>query len=503
MNQSIRSLTSIGAPGHLSGRPSGMASIRAPSAGRLNTSRTPSSGRRSSGSGRPSANRSVVVGNSQNLMRTKGSRGAVLPNAANIPNRFPENPPAEQKLRLVFEELDLKNIRAITHDGFRRVLKALNIEFTGATTDDLFERMDVNGTKSVSYPEYLNWAAYYPNLIDAIYDRSRNAVEKIRLEAEVEAKRSGMESLSSHERNANAQWQEITKDLKSQERVVASLAQDIEARKSEEKMRNRDVMEAEKEADFARTERDTKEKDYLASKEAEREAFAPLSQAASAVAKAERQIDAFENDLVTVQEKERQLQSMLTEVKRDAEKIQEAIGEAQIELSRVQEFEEEVKAVHEDAVADVQEHYQLLQQAEQELSRYQDNINMAVSNQQAAIAVTKEAILDFEEEKKLLPTLREQEEAIRKTHAASARALEAHDEEVRLMEQQVTEFCTRRLEIEEDEHPLLEHEVRLREQRFNLDDRDDTHWEETGKFMSFTGRGDTRSQVVSQNPGRL
>ena len=86
-----------------------------------------------------------------------------VPNAATIMNRFPEHPTAEQKLRLVFEELDLDNTRTVMFDGFRRVLKALNIEFTAATVEDLYERMDVNKNGTVTYSEFLNWAGLYPS----------------------------------------------------------------------------------------------------------------------------------------------------------------------------------------------------------------------------------------------------------------------------------------------------------------------------------------------------
>ena len=425
-----------------------------------------------------------------------------VPNAATIMNRFPEHPTAEQKLRLVFEELDLDNTRTVMFDGFRRVLKALNIEFTAATVEDLYERMDVNKNGTVTYSEFLNWAGLYPQLIDCIYERSREAIEKVRRDAAVESKRGMMVGLGQKERAANAKWQAALKELRMQERNVGALEEEIEQRKEEEKMRSREMLEVERDADFARTERNSREKDYLAAKEAERDAFKPLNAATQTTERIEDQIQNFENSLYDLQDQERQLQAQLMALKREIQQTSEAIGEANIELGRAKEYEDEVKAVHEDAVAEVKELYAQLQQAEGEVARLQERVNMVGGLQRAAIEATKGAQEDLKLAKQDLAPFREREAGLRRNHQSAARALEDVDNVVRGMEQEAADYGNHRLQVEEDEHPLLEHEVRLREQRYNLDDRDDTHWDEATRFIAVTGRTDTRAGVVSQSPSR-
>merc|ERR1719450_1162218 len=94
---------------------------------------------------------------------------SVAPSAAPAKKKFVPNPSAETKLRLVFEELDENNDRKVRREGFRQALKLLNIHFTAATIDDLFERADMSKTGVISYTDYLNFAQNYPTLIEALY----------------------------------------------------------------------------------------------------------------------------------------------------------------------------------------------------------------------------------------------------------------------------------------------------------------------------------------------
>ena len=419
-----------------------------------------------------------------------------------IPNRFPANPTAEGKLRLVFEELDLNNNRSIELDGFRRVLKALNIEHTSATVDDMYDRMDLNKNGAVSYSEYLNWAANYPSTIDAIYERSRAAIESVRRDAAIETKRSAMEAHGKKERMANADWQAALKDFRTQERNLQALAEDVEQRKADEQMRSRELLEAERDADFARAERNAKEKAHLAAKAEERDAFKPLNAASLNVQKLEDRIQHIQDNVYSLQEKERNLQQMLMDVKKEIQQGNDAIGEATIEVEGAKQHEDELRAIHAEAENVVKDLYAEMQQAETEANRMRDRVNMIAGIRKSALEATKMAEENLQHEKRALIPYKQREEEKRRIHQAAARALEDMDDVVRGMEQEAAAHIQHRSQMEVDEHAILEHEVRLREQRYNLDDRDDIHWDEATRFTAVVGRVDTRSGTVAQSPHR-
>lgn len=418
----------------------------------------------------------------------------------NIPNRFPENPSAEQKLRCVFEELDLHDTLSVERDGLHRVLGALGIDFTTATIDDLYDRMDVNGCGRVTLSEYKDWAAHYPTLIDAIYNRSRAAVEKVRGEAIVEAKLQGMSKLEKRERATNSAWQEALKDLRQAEREVATVEEVIEERKDAEKRAAREVLEAERDASFARTEVDAKRKAHQAAKAEERDAFTPLSAADTQIEKMDNQMVAFQNTLYELQDKERVLVRELEALKTDIKQTVEAIGEAEIEVDKSKEWAEELKKQHEEAVQAVDECWKEIQEAERFATKQEEYAVKSSRRQKEALASTKHAEEDLKRAKQDMRQLKQREEEKRADHQAAAGKLDEADTAVRALEHDIADHHNNCVEQEHDEQALLEHEVRLREQRYNLDDRDDVHWDEATRFLTTNRLPDTRKGVVAHSP---
>ena len=422
--------------------------------------------------------------------------------SALAPNRFPEHPTGETKLRLVFEELDLNDNNIVEPEGFRRVLKALNFRLSAATVNDLYERMDLNKNSSVNNSEYLNWAQHYPVLIDAIYTRSREAVEHARKETNIEMLRANLEDVTRKERLSNQQYQACLGELKAQERAIDVLAQEHEARKDGEKNFGKMLFDAEKEAEYAKTERNAREKDVQAAREDERKAQKPLTDARREVSVGEQQISVYESEISKSRQKERELEQMLNEAKRETQRYVDALGDANDEVARLRDREREMSESFQSIQQASKRTQDLLREAEVEVGRRLELVNECLKKQRAAREATASADARLEEERRKLPPFKQREGHQRQMYDAAIRGMEDADKELRNAEQELAEYLSRRASIEEDEHPLLEHEIRLREQRYNLDDRDDTHWDEATRFIAVTGRTDTRAGVVAQSPAR-
>jgi len=408
------------------------------------------------------------------------------------PNRFPEHPSGETKLRLVFEELDMNDNNIVEPEGFRRVLKALNFRLSAATVGDLYERMDLNKNGAVNNSEYLNWAQHYPVLMDAIYTRSREAVEQARKEAQIEGLRGELEDVTRKERLSNQQYQASLGEMKAQERAIQVLVQEHEARKEAEKDFAKKLFDAEKESEYAKTERNAREKDVQAARETERKAQKPLTDARRDVTVTERQIAVYEGEISKSREKERQLEQMLADAKKETQRFVDALGDTNEEVARLRERERDMSEAFQKIQQESKKAQDLLRDSEVEVGRRLEQVNECLQKQRAAREMTANADVRLEDERRKLPPFKQREGHQKQLYDAAIRAMEDADKALRNAEQELAEYMSRRASIEEDEHPLLEHEIRLREQRYNLDDRDETHWDEVTQFIAYDGRSDTR-----------
>ena len=417
----------------------------------------------------------------------------LMPVTGGIPNRFPEKPTNETKLRLIFEEVDVHDDRTLTPEGLRRVVKALNINFSAATVDDLYARADVNKNNQMSFSEFQDFAAHYPLLMDAIYFRSRELIERVRREQLLEQSRQSMEEDSRQERLANQQLELVSADVDAQKKNIEAAMQALKDLQVAEKEFLKDSLEMTRAAETAKTDRNNKNLDYQAAKEAERAALEPLRECQGKIESLEGHIEAYEKQINQLQEKERQLEQMLEDAKRNTQRVTSDMSEANDELEQLKEEESALLEAFEAAQADMATLFSELQEAE-------DNVLNQVALQRAADQTLKSAREDTQsaaqdkekQEGRLIPML-EREKQHKKLYTQAKGVLDKSEGEYRAKEADHANYLAFRNQADSDEQPLLDAEVRLREQRYNLDDRDDVHRDQGTIYMNFTGRPDTRS----------
>lgn len=426
-------------------------------------------------------------------------KAAVQPLAdSEVANRFPETPTRETKLRLTFEELDIGNEKAIKPDGFKRVMKALNMGFTADTVEDLYNRMDVNGTKSVTFPCFLDWAEQYPVCIDAFYYRSRELVERTRREAKIENTREHLENMQRAERLAQQQYDVAHADLEAQQRAYNMACDEHQNRIQAEKDRSADLFNISRDVERVKTDRNSKDLDFQSAKEAERAAFKPVKEVQYQIGQVEAVVAEFEDALMGSQEKERQLEKMLEEAKRHTAKLTSQLQDANDEVGELKNHEKEVVAAHEEVQRECNAINMALQAAEAELNKILEAKQAAEKAQKAAAAAIKKALGHMEEEERKMAPLRERDSQHKTLHQAAIKKVDDADLDLRNQEGDLNNYIAFRNKTELDEYPLMEHEVRLREQRYNLDDRDEVHHDETTRFINATGHKDTRGKTTSR-----
>jgi hypothetical protein len=83
-------------------------------------------------------------------------------------------PTMSEKLRNVFYELDSGAKGYILYSDLRSAFLRYDIEFSYATCGELFNLADTNRDGRVSYEEWVRFAIDHPNVVDALFYRSRD-----------------------------------------------------------------------------------------------------------------------------------------------------------------------------------------------------------------------------------------------------------------------------------------------------------------------------------------
>eukprot|EP01064_Diplonema_japonicum_P036520 TRINITY_DN822_c0_g1_i16.p1 TRINITY_DN822_c0_g1~~TRINITY_DN822_c0_g1_i16.p1 ORF type:complete len:331 (+),score=126.16 TRINITY_DN822_c0_g1_i16:69-995(+) len=83
-------------------------------------------------------------------------------------------PALSEKLRSVFYDIDHGNKGYILYSDLRTAFTKSDMDFTFATVGELFTVADSNRSGHITYDEWVRFAIKYPNVIDALFFRSRD-----------------------------------------------------------------------------------------------------------------------------------------------------------------------------------------------------------------------------------------------------------------------------------------------------------------------------------------
>lgn len=83
-------------------------------------------------------------------------------------------PTLSEKLRSVFYDCDAGNKGYVLYADLRAAFAKCDIEFTHATVGELFTAADSNRSGHITYDEWVNFAIKFPQIIDALFFRSRD-----------------------------------------------------------------------------------------------------------------------------------------------------------------------------------------------------------------------------------------------------------------------------------------------------------------------------------------
>ena len=120
------------------------------------------------------------------------------------PPTLSDNATHDEKVRAVFEEVDVNNNHSVEPEEFRRAFRAHAFDFSAATVADLFAKADTNQDGLLSLPEFQRFCEMYPTLLDSLYFRIRDYWEDFRQKQSINAARESLEANKESERMSHA-----------------------------------------------------------------------------------------------------------------------------------------------------------------------------------------------------------------------------------------------------------------------------------------------------------
>ncbi|KAK7197006.1 calmodulin-like protein containing EF hand domain [Novymonas esmeraldas] len=406
----------------------------------------------------------------------------------------------EEKLRVVFSEFDSKGSRMIDVEDFKQGFHNMGLDFSSATVEDLFERADLNHDHRISYSEFERFARLYPIMTDCLYFRSKAFWEEDQMRKDIQA-----EAEAAHK--SEAALDQAQRSLEHAEADVADAqsavkAADDDLRDRTERMRDlaRDMEEARKDKERVVREKKEREQDLGAVKEREKEARKDLQDLARESDKLDRRAAALVNDADAADDKVRQLQKALEDARRAADRAHQAAEQAAAEADHAKGRERDA-AVEADAIA-------------RDVPKAEDSVRAADRNVAAADQVLREldgAGKDIGRQADEAATRRDASEkavaearekvALKVREVDTARNTVADkDRSIKQKEAELDEHRRQRELITQHERTLIEQELRLREQRDSLEQRETKLMSEASNYLG-NMRINLATRSYSRDPG--
>eukprot|EP01062_Namystynia_karyoxenos_P075698 TRINITY_DN732_c0_g5_i1.p1 TRINITY_DN732_c0_g5~~TRINITY_DN732_c0_g5_i1.p1 ORF type:complete len:562 (+),score=275.56 TRINITY_DN732_c0_g5_i1:95-1687(+) len=411
--------------------------------------------------------------------------------------QLPDNATHEEKARAVFDDLDTSNNRVIELDEFRKGYRTLHFDFTQATVDDLFQKADANGDGVISYAEWQRFTEVYPTMLDSLYFRCKDYWTNFQQQQGIRECEEALARLQDEEKRA-AQEHEVAQDeTRRQQEALQKAEEFLTAKVDEERAGKGRLVEKQREAEDGLRQRQQCQQALEVEREAER-------QRAAAVAEAQRDTDRADQNLAWQEaeeqksrDKERQAQNVMEEAAREVDRAERVLQDAQKDLDATQKREQRA----------LEEHQAERQQTEREadkLNRKDVELQGYVAQEREADLRAKEAAADTERERmrrddedRALQLAREREQQAHVQCLEAQRAVEELEKRVQEQEEARLAALDRRRVIEKQEKGLLIQEVRLREQRDALEEKEVKLRTDASSFLGI--RGQQQAQLAASS----
>nr|CCC95779.1 unnamed protein product [Trypanosoma congolense IL3000] len=177
----------------------------------------------------------------------------------------------EEKLRVLFAELDVKGNRVLDIEDFRHGFTMFNLNFSTATVDDLFEKGDANHDGRITFSEFERFGRLYPIMMDCLYFRSRAFWEEEQIKRSIQSERQAVKQAEQGVEQARHALEEAEAETHAAKDAVAAADADLKDRTDRLRDLTRDMDNAKREKERAIREKKEREKELFDICEREKE----------------------------------------------------------------------------------------------------------------------------------------------------------------------------------------------------------------------------------------
>ena len=391
----------------------------------------------------------------------------------------------DTKVRTVFEEMDVKKVRTISLEGFVSSFGRFSIDFSTPIVRDLHEKADANGDGVISYSEFQAFAECFPTLVDCLYYRIKDFYTNIAQKELIGKLVESIKQLREAEQlarvaHAAAQHECDDADLKLQNQLLA-----VEDAIKREQAAAIQLESARNQTELARADLLQRVNELNAAKDGERLANSAFLEAQHNVEAATRRLTSQEQQVTLAEERYRDIERLLKEQQREVDNQRLEADRLRSELAQHDARAREAAAVAQEAQRAVAAASEAMCQAElQVATRQQFERDAAAQHRDAQADVTKQQAQQEIDSRALL--IAKENEAQRRADVdGCVRAVETGDRDLQNAESEERVFVSKRMQVNDEERPLIDQEVRLREQRLLLESKEAKL---VSDFSSFTGR---------------
>eukprot|EP00756_Hemistasia_phaeocysticola_P052113 Hpha_TRINITY_DN27314_c0_g1::TRINITY_DN27314_c0_g1_i1::g.613::m.613 len=385
---------------------------------------------------------------------------------------FPDAPHVDLKARLVFAEMDSEHSALLTFDGFAACLRRLEVDIVPGRAKEIFESADLDGDGRLSFAEWMRFSETYPTLLDSLYYRAkdwwadRQCAEEL---AAASSEAAALRTVVEERRKACEAAQEYVAHC---EAIARDEGKRLEEAEGQERDAQGEAAEAERLSHEKHGEVKSREEGLRAAHAQERKDREVLTGAQHAVERSARESAAQDSLVSAAEERLRELERAYQEQRREVARQKAAAELRRRDLSEMRQHEEEAELSVQDAEAATQEAARLLERAQAFFTGAQESERAA-----------RAEVTEVNRNRNVVLSMRgEREDALRDAHEQSRRAARvlADAEREQLwqerrateLQRQHEELRTQRASISAEESVMVEEELRLRKERYDLERRE-------------------------------
>jgi len=420
-------------------------------------------------------------------------------------------PAHSDKVRMVYDDLDQSRSRKVTLEDWQRTFSELRLSepegmLTPGTVEDLFsEKADKNKDAIVTFQEFARFAESYPKLLDSLYYRGRAIVHE----------RDRKNNIKRSKEEADALQQrvdEATDALNQQER--ATLEQGGKVKDAEAA-----IQRAEDDAALTKKDADRAQQELADERKVRADKSAAKDRAKEDLRQKDGELRAQQRNVTAAEKKRDQKKAEIDRTESEIERLEKLLAAAK-----------EEKAKQEGELANADAKVEEEKAAAGEIERAKDDLQAKLDVASTELSDADKALQDkLKEEEAAKRAHREQQQKLQQAQAQHDRelkeeqaqkqkqdarqralqraedSLKEHNKVVEELEENDRTKDEERRQQQAKENSIVESEIRLREQRDAVEQREQELSLAANEFAAETGRVRSPGQPLrpSASPQRL